>query len=712
MGSGAEAMTSLPKPPPGFVLDQPPAPPPGFELDAPLAPPGPDQRTYADLDRAIAGIDPVDVAKATGSGLVTGTEGLVGLPGDARDWAAELGDHIANAVKGRNLSSLIVGDQPAKPPSDDYRTNVLERLQQPSALPGPLGFALKMWPSSREIQGAVKKSIGFTPYQAKTLLGKYAGTVASFVPSALGGPGGLAGKFFKYAFLPGVASEAAGEMTQGTAAEPWARTGAALATGGLAAALSRPSTAGLALREHLPPNMTSADVDMATALVKKGADQGVAVTLPEALAQVTKGRVDITDLQRWVESSRGGRPTMNAFMAERPDQARAAMGGVADMILPPGAMKDPIKAGLDIQRASRKTLDAIRKGINDETNAAYEAAGTQIVDEATFAELNKDPLVKSALKAVRDDPVHSRFIEGMPNQSVAVLNEVKKYLDDLAGAADRDGKNAAASQYGGVARDVRDVAKGASSDYADALERQATLREALLAPAEAGPLGKMAGTEDIQAQGRAMLPKNPPEGSDIVAARETGRLAETDPALAGQLVRTHVTTLFNKAAKAGDQWGPGKAAIELRGNTAEAKSLEAAVRALPDGDAKWQGLSDFLDILEATGKRQRPNSATQANMMIADTMERGSPAGVAASQAVSPGSIFTYVNDAYRKFRLGKNAEAVARLITSPDAGPIFKDLAAAKTSSDRMRAAAQLSYFFVKEGSDSVANGREEKRK
>lgn len=72
-------------------------------------------------------------------------------------------------------------------------------------------------------------------YEPKTTGGKFARTISSFVPlSATGGTlPEIAGNVVKYGVLPGAASEAAGQATKGTEAEPYARITAALVTAGL-----------------------------------------------------------------------------------------------------------------------------------------------------------------------------------------------------------------------------------------------------------------------------------------------------------------------------------------------------------------------------------------------------------------------------------------------------------------------------------------------
>lgn len=73
---------------------------------------------------------------------------------------------------------------------------------------------------------------GATEYVAPGTAGEYAATVGEFLPGALGGGAGSA---LRFGVAPAIASEAAGQATEGTAYEPYARTAAALGAGLLAA---------------------------------------------------------------------------------------------------------------------------------------------------------------------------------------------------------------------------------------------------------------------------------------------------------------------------------------------------------------------------------------------------------------------------------------------------------------------------------------------
>lgn len=163
----------------------------------------------------------LDAAKSFGTGIEQGAIGLAGMPADiggmlgdaagyGMDWltGASPEQIAANRAKAHGMSGALA------PPTSAGLTQAVESVQ------GPM-------------------------YQPETTVGKYANAVGQFVPGAAAGPGGLMRKA-ALAVVPAVASEAAGQATEGTAAEPYARFGAGL-LGGFAAG-AQPGAAGRAMR--------------------------------------------------------------------------------------------------------------------------------------------------------------------------------------------------------------------------------------------------------------------------------------------------------------------------------------------------------------------------------------------------------------------------------------------------------------------------------
>ncbi len=171
----------------------------------------PDGMTDAAMAAAIKKNMPVDtgmdVAKSGGSGALRGFAGFLGVGGDI---SKGLGAGT-EAMKGAGV------------PVDEARTSMLDAMpgwlrkyhEKPAA---PIG--------SSEVRGAIEGAAGapITSYKPETRAGKYAGTIGEFVgnPLSYAAPGTIPAKIIG-ATAAGAGSEAAGQATEGTKAEPYAR---------------------------------------------------------------------------------------------------------------------------------------------------------------------------------------------------------------------------------------------------------------------------------------------------------------------------------------------------------------------------------------------------------------------------------------------------------------------------------------------------------
>lgn len=136
-------------------------------------------------------------AKAIGAGLAEGAASLAGLPADAIDLAARGVDYLG----GTNLGEATA------PLAQKY--------------------------GSEGIKSKIEQYTGELP-KPQTDTEKFLHSAAGFLPAAAVGPGGVARRVLTQAVVPGVASEAAGQLAEGTGYEPLARVAGAL--GGAVAA--------------------------------------------------------------------------------------------------------------------------------------------------------------------------------------------------------------------------------------------------------------------------------------------------------------------------------------------------------------------------------------------------------------------------------------------------------------------------------------------
>jgi hypothetical protein len=143
-----------------------------------------------------------DVARSGVTGVIKGAASLAGLPGDL----AELG------ARGLDRATRFVGDK--------LGVDVAQRADR-DATYGSRGILSAIEPYTEKGQF----------HKPQSIAGEYAQTVGEFAPGILGGPGGIGTRALTQVAAPALASEAAGQMSKGTAAEPYARVAGALAGG-------------------------------------------------------------------------------------------------------------------------------------------------------------------------------------------------------------------------------------------------------------------------------------------------------------------------------------------------------------------------------------------------------------------------------------------------------------------------------------------------
>lgn len=632
----------------------------------------------------------LDAAKSGGIGLAKGVIGLPGALGDMRNLALSAGEKVASML---GVSQDRI---------DEMRP-VAEAIAKTVPMLGG--------PTSGEIQKTVE---GYTGdfYKPKTTTGKYTQTVAEFVPGALG-PGGVGrnvANLLKFAVAPGLAAEKAGQLTEGSAAEPYARAGAALLTGGAAAALTRPRTASSAVRGAIPDGITPAQLDAAEQLFNDAQRLGHPITRAEAVQAVSGGATRLGDLQRVVE----GQGELKPFFAQRPAQNEAAFGRVVNQV-DPTPTPQPSTIGPEVGAAAEGTITDVRGAINNATRPLYDAATSQTIAPNLFDLIRNDPVFVEGVRRVRDDPIIGPTLRGMPDNSVAVVDAVKKQLDEtgrnlrdpLAGTARN---NYAASIVDEGTRGIvsaADIATGsrpgagAMGAYEAARALQTELRQRYLEPLLQGPLGRLAKSDmTTQRAIEALFPQNPlPNSADEVTIAVTA-LAHRNPLAARRLVRAHMESVFNESVQNNipgpNEFGGAKFAAAIRGNPQQAANLEAAVRALPNGDIIWPGMNRFLEVVEAQGTRQRIGSQTAFNQEVLQDLRRGTTVQeVGAAVATVGVKLPAKIKDTLERWRLGRGAEEIASLLTNPEAGARFRQIAVMpQGSADAARVFARLVYL------------------
>lgn len=600
-----------------------------------------------------------DVAKSAGAGLVRGGAMLAGIPGalnDLADWTVR---------KGGDAIGLPAPAENAPKPRFDFNP-----------------------PNAAAIAGAIERNVTGELHQPQTTAGKYAQSVAEFAPTALAGPGGVIGNVVRYGVLPGVASEAAGQLAEGTKLEPYARVAGGFAGLGAGALTARPSTAVGAIREAAG-NVDQATMGKALVLFDDAERIGVPLTWAEAIQQASGGATKLADVQRVAEASQRGGTVLKPFMAERPGQIEGAVRQTSDRIAP--TPMDPYSVGPRIADAATANIEATREGINAAARPYYRAAEPMPIGIPDMWRVSQAPGFPEALRAVRNNPQLNRGLEHLPDDSVAVLDAVKKQLDqgaqNVASVVNPDRNLRVSSGMGQDARLVRDAAERASPDYARALEIERQGRESVLTPMQQGPIGRASQAATTEQTVEALLPRAPLAGSEGKVGEAFRVLSETDPVALGNLLKQRFEGAYNTAGRditsGANEWAGARMRADLVGNRQAGENLRTALRETR-GDEVAKAVDAFLDVMQATGRRQAPGSQTEFNRRLANELEKGGVIGETISSAgkVNP---LAWARDRYQQYRYGSNTEALARALIDRGTG---RDLSRAVRESPAQRTA------------------------
>jgi len=631
---------------------------------------------------------PMDMAKSAGSGAVKGVGGLLGLPRGVMDILGGAGDAVAQ-IPGR-VYNRVAGDGSWSMPESAVRGAAEADKRSLNA------DVRKFLPSKNDVVGAVEENITGPLYKPQTRAGRYVETATDFAVNAAAMPAGGGSRVvnaLRYGIAPGIASEAAGQATEGKAIEPYARAAAALGTVGIAAALGRPAYAER-LAGRSAQGVTAQQFDDAERLMLEAEARGIKLTPAEAVQQVTGGATRLGDVQRIAESTMEGGNKLSPFFAKRPGQVEKAGRDVLDRIGPTSAT--PSYQGVELQKAAQGALDNIRQRINKMADPYYSKLPSQKVDPADLAALKSDPSYVRALDEVRSNPELNASIANLGDDSIAVVNEVSKRLDRNATAAQQtvmnpQGDNRLAAVRGGAKREADLTAGGASSDYRDARSIVSSGRQNVLDPLEAGPAGRIAATADPEAQAAALMPRSPLPNSEAETARAATLLMQQNPQAAQGVVRGGIEQTFNRTAAARDtaarpdQFGGARFAREMRGDPQRNANIVAALEKTA-GPAAVKDVDQLLDVLSATGMRQRQGSLTAFNTDVMQELERGGIQTIGRA-ATRPAST---VADAISRARLGSQSETLADLMMSgPEGLRRVQELAA--RGDDRARIVLQL---------------------
>lgn len=333
-----------------------------------------------------------DVARSGVTGVIKGGASLAGLPGDI----AELG------ARGLDRATRFVGDK--------LGVNVTPRADRDATY------------GSRDILSAIEPHTEKGRFhKPQSTAGEYAQTVGEFLPGIVGGPGGIGTRALTQVVAPALGSEAAGQMSKGTAAEPYARVAGAL-LGGLA-----PSVGARAI-SPLPINAERA------AAVNNLRNEGV--------TDLTAGQVTGRKPLQYLEAERGRGGNLMESQAEQFTES---------------ALR---RVGENANRATPEVIDN-----------AFNRLGTEFNYLAQNNTARFDRAIAGDLRRVVDD---YNNIVSPPNRTPAVDN----FLTEISNVAVRSGGNIPGEAYQSLRSRMERAARGMGNNP-EARNAIRDMREAL-----------------------------------------------------------------------------------------------------------------------------------------------------------------------------------------------------------------------------------------
>lgn len=340
------------------------------------------QKKFGNKSVISPGVD--DFARSAGSGVAKGVVGLgemMSMPGRGADWLLSKG-----------ATALMGEDAP-------------EWTQRPAE------FNAKNPAPARAISESAPGGKAILNYDPKTTAGNYAKTVGEFIPGALAfGGGGAVGNAVRYGVIPGLASEAAGQATEGTKAEPYARIAAALGASVLA---GRPT----GRAKPVFPRADPEDAKMAETLMRKG--------VTPTVGQVTNNRV-----LRTMEGSLG------EVAGQSDDVTRAAMkstGSTAARALP-----DALKSQSD---DIVKTMNDAVSGVTFNPSPAMAQGADDVVKEYMRATASSN--VVPDVRNIADEIIDAATTPRASQLDLATLKDWRSRLGKLLRGSDGQARDAA-----------------------------------------------------------------------------------------------------------------------------------------------------------------------------------------------------------------------------------------------------------------------------
>jgi hypothetical protein len=437
-------------------------------------------------------------------------------------------------------------------------------------------------------------------------------------------------------------------------------------------------------------NVTQDQLNQAHALVQESYKLGSPITGAEALAKIT-GASPLTAVQRVTENLPQSSETMATFMAKRP-QANEQMVANALRNISPNqpTSQTPValqQAGQKVIRGAEQSVTAnvdpfYQQGMAEMRNISANKALPVLPNEVNA--LMQNSAIEDALKHVVNDSYSG--VKGLSINDPRTLNAAKIYLDAQyknfsKAISNNEDKTKAGNAYG-ASRELDQFLSSKSPMYAQGSKNYETAYKTQIEPLKTSPVGQIAEGNVGQ---EVLMPNKPISLYPTDIKRTVELLRRKDPNAVPDWTRQQLEGIFNETGQnlqnGPNQFGGAKFAATIQGNKQQKANLQALVQESAGKEA-YNGFQRVLNNLEAQGTRQGAGSQTSFNNQFQKELSEGGPLA-AAKLIFKPSEVATK----YEEYRLGKNANKLADMLTNPDSIKQLQDLARTKPNTAKERA-------------------------
>lgn len=363
---------------------------------------------------------------------------------------------------------------------------------------------------------------------------------------------------------------------------------------------------------------------------------------------------------------------MDDFYTKRSGQVEKAVTGLFDDVSP---VDDATRAGFMSRKAAQGALDDEVMKRSAKAKPFYNKSfKTDNVDVSGLINQIDEKLnmakgrIKTSLNKTKS-LLHQN--SGKYEHTIQGLHNAKMELDDMISVAQRKGEKYAVKELMDVKRSLLQTMDDASPDYKTARKIFAGESRSV-DQLDKSIVKVISSLKDKDIQKAATTAFNPKTSSphSIELARKA--IESQDPKAWRAITRSYMQDVWEDASKefvnANKNARGAKFRAALFGDVKKKRILKAAL-----GNKQYEQLRDLMDVLEATGRVKPIGSDTAWNTEVMNQIrqERGGK----LRTLLTPHKLLNRIADRVEDYKVGKYANGLADIITSPDAMKKLKDL-------------------------------------